>query len=110
LFPACVTGRPVRRPHGVQYQSGATHVLKDARGHDQLLLRGPGGLLEGVEGKTIRLCGFRRGRIRGEPLALFEVTGGILLDQLPLRPGLDPYPGPAEVNGGGLPVRPLVGL
>lgn len=110
MVPICITGRVVSLPGGIRLQSGATHLLKDGQGRDVVYLRARRGLLETVEGRTVRVCGRRRGKVAGEPLGLFEVESGVVLDEVPLRPGLDPFSGPAEVSGGGLPVRPLVGL
>lgn len=106
----CMTGRVVKLPSSTRRQSGATHVLQDHRGRDVALLRARGDMLEHATGQTVRVCGYRRGKVAGEGLPLLEVAGGILLKDLPLRPGLDPFSGPAELKSDGLPIKPLVGI
>lgn len=108
MVPTCITGRVVALPVGRPLQSGATHLLQDRTGQTSVFLRAPRGLLAPLEGRTVRLCGRYRGKVVGEPFRLFEVESGILLDAVSLRPGLDPFAGPATVSANGLPVRPLV--
>ncbi len=106
----CATGTVLALPPGPRLESGATHVLVDAAGHPLHLLRSSQLTLDRFQGQVARVCGIRRGQVKGEAAPLLQVTSGVDLRQVPLRPGLDPYVCGAALQTGSMPVRPLVGM